>query len=100
MLREITKAQLLAYHLGQKKDAGTWIPEHISLAKMNNVDIALEIAREARDIHGANGILDEYCIMRHMANLESVKTYEGTHDIHNLILGRHITGIQSFTREL
>jgi glutaryl-CoA dehydrogenase len=90
---------LLAYHLGQKKDAGTWIPEHISLAKMNNVDIALEIARVARDIHGANGILDEYPIMRHMANLESVKTYEGTHDIHNLIIGRHITGIQAFTRE-
>ncbi len=100
MLREITKAQLLAYHLGQKKDSGNWIPEQISLAKMNNVDIALEIAREARDMHGANGILDEYCIMRHMANLESVKTYEGTHDIHNLILGRHITGIQAFTREL
>jgi glutaryl-CoA dehydrogenase len=100
MLREITKAQLLAYHLGQKKDAGTWIPEHISLAKMNNVDIALDIARVARDIHGANGILDEYCIMRHMANLESVKTYEGTHDIHNLILGKYITGIQAFTREL
>ena len=99
MLREITKAQLLAYHLGQKKDDGTWIPEHISLAKMNNVDIALEIARMARDIHGANGILDEYPVMRHMANLESVKTYEGTHDIHNLILGRHITGIQAFTRE-
>ena len=100
MLREITKAQLLAYHLSQKKDAGTWIPEHISLAKMNNVDIALEIARVARDIHGANGILDEYPVMRHMANLESVKTYEGTHDIHNLILGRHITGIQAFTRTL
>jgi len=99
MLREITKGQLLAYHLAQKKDAGTWIPEHISLAKMNNVDIALEIARVARDIHGANGILDEYPIMRHMANLESVKTYEGTHDIHNLIIGRHITGIQAFTRE-
>ena len=99
MLREITKAQLLAYHLGNKKDDGTWIPEHISLAKMNNVDIALEIARMSRDIHGANGILDEYPVMRHMANLESVKTYEGTHDIHNLILGRHITGIQSFTRE-
>ena len=97
MLREITKAQLLAYHLGQKKDAGTWIPEHISLAKMNNVDIALDIAREARDIHGANGILDEYCIMRHMANLESVKTYEGTHASHNLILGRHISGIQAVT---
>ena len=99
MLREITKAQLLAYHLGKKKDDGTWIPEQISLAKMNNVDIALEIARMSRDIHGANGILDEYPVMRHMANLESVKTYEGTHDIHNLILGRHITGIQSFTRE-
>ena len=88
---------MLAYHLGKKKDDGTWIPEHISLAKMNNVDIALEIARMSRDIHGANGILDEYPIMRHMANLESVKTYEGTHDIHNLILGRHITGIKSFT---
>ena len=83
----------------RKKDDGTWIPEQISLAKMNNVDIALEIARMARDIHGANGILDEYPVMRHMANLESVKTYEGTHDIHNLILGRHITGIQAFTRE-
>ena len=100
MLREITKGQLLARNLGRKKDAGTWTPEQISLAKMNNVDMALEIARMARDIHGANGILDEYPIMRHMANLESVKTYEGTHDIHNLILGRHITGIQSFTREL
>ena len=99
MLREITKGQLLAYHLGKKKDDGTWFPEQISLAKMNNVDIALEIARVARDIHGANGILDEYPVMRHMANLESVKTYEGTHDIHNLILGRYITGIQAFTRQ-
>ena len=98
MLREITKGQLLAYHLGRKKDEGNWINEQISLAKMNNVDIALEIARVARDIHGANGILDEYPVMRHMANLESVKTYEGTHDIHNLILGRYITGIQAFTR--
>tara|TARA_B100001113_G_scaffold54624_3_gene40459 strand:+ start:2316 stop:3491 length:1176 start_codon:yes stop_codon:yes gene_type:complete len=98
MLREITKGQLLAYHLGRKKDDGTWFNEQISLAKMNNVDIALEIARVARDIHGANGILDEYPVMRHMANLESVKTYEGTHDIHNLILGRYITGIQAFTR--
>ena len=80
------KGQLLAYHLGRKKDDGTWFNEQISLAKMNNVDIALEIARVARDIHGANGILDEYPVMRHMANLESVKTYEGTHDIHNLIL--------------
>ena len=98
MLREITKGQLLAYHLGRKKDDGSWFNEQISLAKMNNVDIALEIARVSRDIHGANGILDEYPVMRHMANLESVKTYEGTHDIHNLILGRYITGIQAFTR--
>jgi glutaryl-CoA dehydrogenase len=96
MLREITKGQLLALQLGRMKDAGTLIPEHISLAKMNNVDIALQIARTSRDIHGANGILAEYPIMRHMANLESVYTYEGTHDIHNLILGRWITGIQAF----
>jgi glutaryl-CoA dehydrogenase len=96
MLREITKGQLLALQLGRMKDDGTMIPEQVSLAKMNNVDIALQIAREARDIHGANGILDEYPVMRHMANLESVKTYEGTHDIHNLILGRWITGIQAF----
>jgi glutaryl-CoA dehydrogenase len=100
MLREITKGQLLAYHLGRKKDDGTWFNEQISLAKMNNVDIALEIARVARDIHGANGVLDEYPVMRHMANLESVKTYEGTHDIHNLIIGRYITGIQAFTRSV
>ena len=97
MLREITKGQLLALQLGRMKDDGTLIAEHISLAKMNNVDIALQIARTARDIHGANGILDEYPVMRHMANLESVYTYEGTHDIHNLILGRWITGIPAFT---
>ena len=97
MLREITKGQLLALQLGRMKDNGTLFPEQISLAKMNNVDIALQIARMARDIHGANGILAEYPIMRHMANLESVYTYEGTHDIHNLILGRWITGMQSFT---
>ena len=96
MMREITKGQLLALHLGRMKDDGTMFPEQVSLAKMNNVDIALEIARTARDMHGANGILDEYPVMRHMANLESVKTYEGTHDIHNLILGRYITGIQAF----
>ncbi len=96
MLREITKAQLLALQCGRLKDAGTLIPEQVSLAKMNNVDIALEIARMARDMHGANGILDEYPVMRHMANLESVRTYEGTHDIHNLILGKWVTGIQAF----
>ena len=96
MLREITKAQLLALHLGRMKDDGTLFHEQVSLAKMNNVDIALQIARVARDMHGANGTLDEYPIMRHMANLESVYTYEGTHDIHNLILGRWITGIPAF----
>ena len=97
MLREITKGQLLALQCGRMKDNGTLVPEQISLAKMNNVDIALQIARVSRDIHGANGILDEYPIMRHMVNLESVYTYEGTHDIHNLILGRALTGIQAFT---
>jgi len=96
MLREITKGQLLSFQLGKMKDDGTLIPPQISLAKMNNVDIALQIARTARDIHGANGILAEYPIMRHMANLESVYTYEGTHDIHNLILGHWITGIPAF----
>ncbi len=96
MLREITKAQLLALHLGKAKDDGSIGIPQISLAKMNNVDMALQVARMARDIHGANGVLDEYPIMRHMANLESVFTYEGTHDIHNLIIGRHITGFQAF----
>lgn len=96
MLREITKGQLLALHCGRLKDQGKVTPEQISLAKMNNVDIALKIARLARAIHGANGILDEYPVMRHMVNLESVYTYEGTHDIHNLILGKWITGISAF----
>ncbi len=97
MLREITKGQLLAWRLGRLKDEGKLIHQQVSLAKMNNVDIALQIARTARDLHGANGILGEYPIMRHMANLESVYTYEGTHDIHNLVLGRWITGVQAFT---
>ncbi len=97
MLREITKGQLLAWRLGRMKDEGSLTHEHVSLAKMNNVDIALQIARIARDVHGANGILGEYPIMRHSANLESVFTYEGTHDIHNLVLGKWITGIQAFT---
>jgi glutaryl-CoA dehydrogenase len=96
MLREITKGQLLVWRLGRLKDEKKLIHEQVSLAKMNNVDIALQIARVARDIHGANGILGEYPIMRHMANLESVFTYEGTHDVHNLILGRWITGIAAF----
>ncbi len=96
MLNEITKGQLLCYHLGRLKDAGKMNPNQVSLAKRNNVDIAIQAARIARDIHGANGILDEYPIMRHSANLESVRTYEGTHDIHTLILGADITGIQAF----
>tara|TARA_B100000676_G_C18048723_1_gene829679 strand:- start:29 stop:1192 length:1164 start_codon:yes stop_codon:yes gene_type:complete len=95
MLREITKGQLLAYHLGKAKDNETASSEMISLGKMNNVDIAMKIARMARDIHGANGILNEYPVMRHMVNLESV-SLQGTHDIHNLILGKWITGIQAF----
>lgn len=97
MLREISKGQLLAWRVARLKDEGRVKHEQISLAKMNNVDIALQIARVARDIHGANGILGEYPVMRHMANLESVYTYEGTHDVHNLVLGRWITGIQAFT---
>ena len=100
MLSEITKGQLLSLEVGNKKDAGTMRHQEVSMLKRNNVWVARECAKLAREIHGANGILDEYPIMRHMANLESVKTYEGTHDIHNLILGRYITGIQSFTREL
>ena len=97
MLSEITKGQMLAWRVGRLKDDGKLLPEQVSLAKMNNVDIALNVARIARDVHGANGILGEYPIMRHMANLESVRTYEGTHDIHTLILGKWITGIQAFT---
>ena len=98
MITEITKAQLLTYRLGQLKNEDRTTTAQISMAKRNNVDMALKVAREARQIHGAMGIMNEYSVMRHMANLESVKTYEGTHDIHNLILGRYITGIQAFTR--
>jgi glutaryl-CoA dehydrogenase len=95
MLTEITKAQLLAYRLAQLKDAGAARHYHISMAKMNNVEIALEIARTARDILGGVGILDEHQCFRHMCNLESVKTYEGTHDIHLLVLGEQITGMSA-----
>jgi glutaryl-CoA dehydrogenase len=95
MLTEITKAQLLCLQLGRLKDAGRLRHTHVSLAKRNNVEAALEIARMAREIHGANGIVDEYPVIRHMLNLESVFTYEGTHDIHTLILGRDITGISA-----
>jgi glutaryl-CoA dehydrogenase len=96
MLSEITKGQLLNWKLGKMMDAGTATTPQISLAKRNNVDIALKIAREARQIHGGMGITNEYPIMRHMMNLESVLTYEGTHDIHLLILGHEITGIPAF----
>ncbi len=96
MLTEITKGQLLAYQLGRLKDEGKTRPQQISMAKRNNVAVSLQIARLARDILGANGILSEYPVFRHMANLESVYTYEGTHDIHTLILGESITGIPAF----
>jgi len=92
MVTEISKAQLLSLQVGRLKDAGTVGHQHISMAKRNNVWMALECARISRDILGANGITEDYPIMRHMMNLESVKTYEGTHDIHSLILGQHITG--------
>jgi len=97
MLEEITKAQLLNYRLGRLKDEGKSRNQQVSLAKRNNVYIALQCARLSREIHGANGILSEYPVMRHAANLESVNTYEGTYDIHTLILGQDITGISAFT---
>ncbi|HVZ78857.1 MAG TPA: acyl-CoA dehydrogenase family protein [Gemmatimonadaceae bacterium] len=96
MLTEIVKAQLVSLHLGRLKDAGTYTPQQVSLAKRNNVNMATDIAREARRLLGANGILAEYGAMRHMANLESVYTYEGTHDVHSLILGQAITGLSAF----
>jgi glutaryl-CoA dehydrogenase len=96
MLSEISKAQLLSLQVGRLKDAGAVGHQHISMAKRNNVWMALECARISRDILGANGITEDFPIMRHMMNLESVKTYEGTHDIHALILGHHITGIAAY----
>jgi glutaryl-CoA dehydrogenase len=95
MLTEITKAQLLAWRCGRLKDEGQLHHTMVSMAKRNNVDVALGIAREARDLLGANGIVDDYQAMRHMVNLETVRTYEGTHDIHTLILGEHITGYRA-----
>jgi len=96
MLTEIVKGQLVVLHLGRLKDAGTMTPQQVSLAKRNNVNIATDIAREARRLLGANGILAEYSAMRHMANLESVYTYEGTHDVHSLVLGQALTGLNAF----
>jgi glutaryl-CoA dehydrogenase len=100
MITEITKAQLLTFRLGQLRNEGRATTGQISMAKRNNVEIALNIAREARQIHGGMGITSEYSMMRHMANLESVVTYEGTHDIHLLITGMDVTGIPAFTREM
>jgi glutaryl-CoA dehydrogenase len=96
MISEISKAQLLSLHVGRMKDEGNVSHEHISMAKRNNVWMAIECARMARDILGGAGITDDYPIMRHMMNLESVKTYEGTHDIHTLIIGQSVTGIPAF----
>ncbi len=97
MVNEITKAQLLVLRLGRLKEEGKASPARVSLAKMNNVDVALEIARLGRDMLGANGTHDEYQVGRHMCNLEAVKTYEGTHDIHTLIIGEDVTGIPAFS---
>ncbi len=96
MLTEITKAQLLNYQLAKLKDSGKMRPQQVSLAKRNNCEIAKNIASMAREMLGANGILDEYPIMRHQNNIESVKTYEGTHEMHTLILGEDITGLSAF----
>jgi glutaryl-CoA dehydrogenase len=96
MLTEICAGLHLALRVGRLMDAGTLPPEAISLIKRNNCGKALTIARDARDIHGGNGISDEYHVMRHLCNLETVNTYEGTHDVHALILGRAITGLQAF----
>jgi len=96
MVTELTKGQLLVMHLGRLKDAGTYTTAQVSMAKMNNVQIALEIARTARTVLGANGIMSEYPIMRHACNLESVYTYEGTHDMHTLIIGQEVTGIPAY----
>ena len=96
MVTELTKGQLLALQLGRLKDQGRFSPAQVSMAKMNNVDIALKICRIARTMLGANGIMGEYPIMRHANNLESVYTYEGTHDMHTLIIGQEVTGISAY----
>ncbi|HPH20808.1 MAG TPA: acyl-CoA dehydrogenase family protein, partial [Haliscomenobacter sp.] len=96
MITEITKAQLLAWRLGTLANQGKATPGQISMAKRNNVNMALEVAREARQIHGGMGITNEYPVMRHMMNLETVLTYEGTHDIHLLITGMDVTGLNAF----
>jgi len=96
MVTELTKGQLLALQLGRLKDRNEYSPAQVSMAKMNNVKIALDIAHTARTMLGANGIMGEYPIMRHANNLESVYTYEGTHDMHTLIIGEKVTGIPAY----
>ncbi len=96
MITEITKAQLLALHCGRLKDAGKIEPWHISMLKRNNARMALDCARQARDLMGGNGIMDEYPIMRHLCNLETVKTYEGTDHIHTLVIGEKVTGVAAY----
>ena len=96
MISEITKGQLLVLQLARLKAAGKLKPQHISLGKRNNVWVARECARIAREILGANGIVDDYPVIRHMLNIESVFTYEGTHDIHGLVIGEAVTGIPSY----
>ena len=96
MLTEITKGQLLAYQLGRIKDKDKLRPQQVSMAKMNNVAMAREVVRSAREILGANGIMEEYDVMRHEMNLESVYTYEGTHEIHTLAIGADVTGLDAF----
>jgi glutaryl-CoA dehydrogenase len=96
MITEITKAQLLALHVGRLKDEGKVEPAHISMLKRNNVRMALECARASRDLLGGNGIMDEYPIMRHLCNLETVKTYEGTDHIHTLVIGERVTGVSAY----
>jgi glutaryl-CoA dehydrogenase len=96
MLTEITKAQLMVWRLGTLKNDGKATPQQVSMAKRNSVHMALDVSRQARQVHGAMGITGEYSIMRHMMNLESVVTYEGTHDIHLLVTGYDITGISAF----
>jgi glutaryl-CoA dehydrogenase len=96
MITEITKAQLLALHVGRLKDSSEVDPAHISMLKRNNVTIALDCARTSRDLLGANGIVDEYPLMRHLCNLETVKTYEGTDHIHALVIGERVTGVAAY----
>jgi len=96
MITEISKAQLLALHVGRLKDQGKADFAHVSMLKRNNVAIALDCARTARDLLGANGIMDEYPLMRHLCNLETVKTYEGTDHVHALVIGQRVTGIAAY----